>query len=110
MQRSIGIELPIRTSRRRHFFKIILVVEMTSNVSLGDFVEVPAKGVRGVVKFAGKVKFSSGVWIGLEVQKPKLGKNDGSVQGKIKKMNDFNFFFSFFFFFFFFFFFIFFFF
>lgn len=34
----------------------------------------------GIVRFIGMTKFSSGIWYGIELNRP-VGKNDGSVQG-----------------------------
>jgi hypothetical protein len=47
---------------------------------LGDVVAVTGTRKVGVVKYAGEVHFSDGVWIGIELPDP-TGKNDGSVQG-----------------------------
>ena len=38
-------------------------------------------GKKGVVRFAGSTHFSSGDWIGIELEEPE-GKNDGSVKGE----------------------------
>jgi dynactin 1 len=45
---------------------------------LGALVEVSLG--RGVVRFYGPTSFSSGKWVGIELNEPK-GKNDGSVMG-----------------------------
>jgi len=47
-------------------------------VKKGD--DVLAHGVKGTVKFLGGVEFSPGVWVGVELEKPR-GRNDGSVDG-----------------------------
>lgn len=50
---------------------------------MGDHVMVTAlSGVRhkGTVRFRGEVKFASGLWYGVELDKPE-GKNNGAVQG-----------------------------
>lgn len=41
---------------------------------------VSVKGKSGVVRFAGPTQFSTGQWVGIELDQPH-GKNDGSVQG-----------------------------
>lgn len=38
-------------------------------------------GKKGIVRYAGGTHFSSGEWIGLELEEP-YGKNDGSVKGE----------------------------
>ena len=38
-------------------------------------------GKKGIVRFAGSTHFSSGDWIGIELEEPE-GKNDGSVKGE----------------------------
>jgi len=48
---------------------------------VGDRVIVGSTQLRGLVKFAGATDFSSGEWIGVELNDP-AGKNDGTVKGK----------------------------
>ena len=45
---------------------------------IGSIVEVPVG--RGLVRFYGATSFSSGKWVGVELNEPG-GKNDGTVQG-----------------------------
>jgi len=47
----------------------------------GDVVFVGSHLLRGVVRFVGTTEFSSGEWVGLELDEPR-GKNDGCVQGR----------------------------
>ena len=35
----------------------------------------------GVIRYIGEAEFGEGIWLGVELRKPK-GKNDGSVNGK----------------------------
>ncbi|XP_030761561.1 dynactin subunit 1 isoform X2 [Sitophilus oryzae] len=53
---------------------------MSDVIKVGRRVDVPSKGVQGVIAFIGKTNFASGKWIGLILDEPK-GKNDGNVQG-----------------------------
>lgn len=53
---------------------------MSESFKIGQRVQVPSKGVQGVVKFFGPTQFSQGKWLGLRLDEPK-GKNNGSVQG-----------------------------
>lgn len=50
-----------------------------SELQVGVVVDVTKVG-RGVVRFIGNTEFSSGKWVGIELQKPN-GKNNGTVQG-----------------------------
>jgi len=45
---------------------------------IGSIVEIPVG--RGLVRFYGPTSFSSGKWVGVELNEP-VGKNDGTVQG-----------------------------
>jgi dynactin 1 len=45
---------------------------------IGTTVDVPVG--RGLVRFYGPTSFSSGKWVGVELNEPN-GKNDGTVQG-----------------------------
>ena len=45
---------------------------------IGSIVEIPVG--RGLVRFCGPTSFSSGKWVGVELNEP-VGKNDGTVQG-----------------------------
>jgi hypothetical protein len=51
------------------------------NIPIGSRCEVeslePGLRKRGVVRFVGPTKFSSGVWVGIEYDEP-LGKNNGT--------------------------------
>ncbi|KAG8833690.1 hypothetical protein FRC17_010222 [Serendipita sp. 399] len=42
---------------------------------------VESNTLRGVVRYCGKLDFTTGRWVGMELSEPK-GKNDGSVKGK----------------------------
>lgn len=53
------------------------------DINVGDKVIVTTlNGTRhrGVVRFRGETKFASGIWYGVELDKPE-GRNSGSVQG-----------------------------
>ncbi|XP_054166414.1 CAP-Gly domain-containing linker protein 2-like [Oppia nitens] len=55
-----------------------------NNIRIGDRVVVNTKetGVQsGRVRYIGRTQFSSGIWVGLELNEPN-GKNDGSVAGR----------------------------
>ncbi|KAI3651395.1 hypothetical protein MP228_003737 [Amoeboaphelidium protococcarum] len=47
---------------------------------VGDSVDLSNYG-KGVIKFIGSTKFSTGEWVGIELAEP-YGKNDGSVNGE----------------------------
>ncbi|CAG8561290.1 7705_t:CDS:10 [Paraglomus occultum] len=51
----------------------------TANLQVGARCEI--NGSWGVIRFIGVTSFSSGKWVGVELDEPK-GKNDGSVKGK----------------------------
>jgi len=51
----------------------------TANLQVGARCEI--NGSWGVIRFIGVTSFSSGRWVGVEVDEPN-GKNDGSVKGK----------------------------
>ena len=36
----------------------------------------------GVVRYVGPAEYSAGTWVGVEMDDPKVGKNDGWVKGK----------------------------
>ncbi|KAJ3287605.1 hypothetical protein HDU79_005556 [Rhizoclosmatium sp. JEL0117] len=54
-----------------------------SNCSVGDRVEVINNGTltTGTVRFIGATQFAAGVWVGVELDDGRGGKNDGQVQG-----------------------------
>ncbi len=50
--------------------------------TLGERVEIPSTGQRGVIRFVGETKFKAdgSIWAGIELDDTS-GKNDGSVLG-----------------------------
>lgn len=52
----------------------------SSSIAVGDSVLVHDKH-RGVVRYIGTVHYSSGTWVGVEVEDSKIGKNNGLVKG-----------------------------
>lgn len=55
--------------------------EAAADVDVGDRVTVSGYRGRGIVRYVGKMKNSSGIWYGIELDHP-IGKNDGSVDGE----------------------------
>jgi len=51
-----------------------------NTIGIGSQVQTD-RGLRGIVRYAGQVGFSTGEWLGIELDQPQ-GKNDGSVQGQ----------------------------
>lgn len=49
-------------------------------MSLEPGTRVTVKGDSGTVRFIGTTSFSTGQWVGIELDSPK-GRNNGSVQG-----------------------------
>ncbi len=48
--------------------------------SVGDMVEITSSGQQGVVRYIGSTEFSSGIWVGIELNES-TGKNNGTVHG-----------------------------
>lgn len=53
---------------------------MLDTLRVGQFVEL-TEDRTGTIRYVGTTSFSSGEWIGIELDDP-VGKNNGSVQGK----------------------------
>ncbi|KAG8838361.1 hypothetical protein FRC18_004966 [Serendipita sp. 400] len=55
----------------------------TADIPIGTIADaiVDSNTVRGVVRYCGKLDFTTGKWVGMELSGPR-GKNDGSVKGK----------------------------
>lgn len=52
---------------------------MSARFEIGDYVML-AKEKEGIVKYCGKVKFASGIWVGIELGGGSIGKHDGMVK------------------------------
>ncbi|KAJ3381500.1 CAP-GLY domain-containing linker protein 1 [Entophlyctis sp. JEL0112] len=50
-------------------------------LQLGDRVKVSADSRTGTVRFIGETQFATGVWVGLELDPPAVGKHNGAVNG-----------------------------
>lgn len=54
-------------------------MDETLGFQIGDGVTVAGQK-SGIIRFIGRTQFSTGVWLGIELDQP-VGKNDGSVSG-----------------------------
>ncbi|KAI9315470.1 hypothetical protein BX666DRAFT_1955801 [Dichotomocladium elegans] len=58
-----------------------------AHLAIGTRVIVPSLCVIGTLRFLGNTKFKPGTWAGIELDVEGAGKNNGSVQGYVKKKN-----------------------
>jgi len=70
---------PVTGSRGSKRSSVSEKTEPKINYAVGDRVSVIGYKT-GVVQFLGKVKFSGGIWVGVELDRP-YGKTDGTVNG-----------------------------
>ncbi len=84
---SISAKINIQAKLIQRLIYIISDVTKTpvkvEEINVGDKVMVTTLNgtrYRGVVRFRGETKFASGLWYGVELDKPE-GRNSGSVQG-----------------------------
>jgi len=70
---------PVTGSRGSKRGSVSEKTEPKINYAVGDRVSVIGYKT-GVVQFLGKVKFSGGIWVGVELDRP-YGKTDGTVNG-----------------------------
>lgn len=54
---------------------------LTKDCWLSVGTKIFVKNEIATVRYIGNVEFANGIWLGVELRKPK-GKNDGSVQGQ----------------------------
>lgn len=69
------------SSFSEEIFILLLQLNMSITLSVGQRVEVTGKNVQGEVAYVGTTAFSTGKWVGIILDVPK-GKNNGTVQGK----------------------------
>ncbi|KNC56325.1 dynactin [Thecamonas trahens ATCC 50062] len=60
-----------------------LVKPGTHEFKVGDPVWRKGSSKMGVVRFVGPTKFATGTWVGVELDVPGKGKNNGSVKGEV---------------------------
>ncbi|KAG4092220.1 hypothetical protein H8356DRAFT_856266, partial [Neocallimastix lanati (nom. inval.)] len=51
------------------------------DVNVNDYVFIKTTNQKGTVRYVGETKFKTGIWVGVELDKRGVGKNNGTVMG-----------------------------
>ncbi|KAG4092290.1 hypothetical protein H8356DRAFT_912565, partial [Neocallimastix lanati (nom. inval.)] len=56
-------------------------INSSKNININDYVFIKTTNQKGTVRYIGETKFKTGIWVGVELDKRGVGKNNGTVMG-----------------------------